>query len=146
MYKTKEELIEAIKNAINYMKEGGSGCYTLELDSRLAICIGWCGGYDPADIDLIHAVDDETYCLNAGIKVHTSDSMRTDYEYINAPYYDSGDVWSTDVSLGYHEDVEELVEYLLKEYEAMKVCVIEDDGRIDNFRCPEDYCSGLFTE
>lgn len=137
---TREELIEAIEDAIDYMKNGGTGCYTFKLDNRLAVCVGWCDGYDPADVDLIHDKEEPTWCLNAGIKVHTSDSMRTDYEYINAPFYRSGDVWTTDVSLGYHEDVESLVDYLLKEYEAMKKCEIAEDGEILNYENPDEYC------
>lgn len=137
---TKKELIEAIEDAIDYMKKGGNGCFTFKLDNRLAVCVGWLDGYDPADVDLIHDKEEPTWCLNAGIKVHTSDSMRTDYEYINAPFYRSGDVWTTDVSLGYHEDVESLVDYLLKEYEAMKKCEIAEDGEILNYENPDEYC------
>lgn len=139
MQYTRKELIEAITKAITYMKKSGAGCYTFKLNNRLAICVGWCDGYDPADIDLIHDENDPTWCLNAGIKVHTSDSMRTDYEYINSPFYRSGDVWSTDVSLSPDEDIEELADYLLREYESMKKLDIAEDGEIMNYESPDDY-------
>lgn len=141
---TKKELIEALEDAIDYMKKGGNGCFTFKLDDRLAVCVGWLDGYDPADVDLIHDENEPTWCLNAGIKVWTSDSSRTDYEYINAPYFKNGEVWSTDVSLGYSEDIKALAEYLLREYKAMKKLEIAEDGEILNYDSPEGYCK--YTE
>ena len=137
---TKKELAKELKRAINFFKVNTCGCVTIKLDDRLGVCVGWLGGYDIADIDLIHAKDDPSWCLNAGIKVYTSDSMRTDYEYMNSPFYRNGDVWMTDVSVGYNEDVDALADYFLEEYRAMKECEIADDGEILNYDSPEDYC------
>lgn len=137
---TREELIETIEDAIKFFKEGHDGCITIKLDNTFGVCVGWLDGYDPADVDLIHAKDSPTWCLNAGLKAYTSDSMRTDYEFINAPYFRNGEVWSTDVSLGYHEDVEALVDYFLEEYEAMKKCIVAEDGEILNYESPDEYC------
>lgn len=143
---TKRELTKYLKANIEYFKDGADGCATIKLDDRLAVCIGWLDGYDPADVDLIHAEDAPTWCLNAGIKVHTSDSMKTDYEYINAPYFRNGEVWSTDVSLGYSEDIKALADYLLREYKAMKKLDIAEDDEILNYDSPDGYCRYIEAE
>lgn len=140
---TKLELAERISSAVKDLISMDEGCVTIELDSRLAVCVGWLNGYDPEDESCIHSKNSPTWCINAGLKVWTSDSMRTDYEFINAPYFRSGDVWMTDVAISPDALIEELADYFLKEYEAMKACVIEEDGLIDNFKTPEDYCSGI---
>ena len=61
--------------------------------------------------------------------------MRTDYDFINSPYYeDTGDVWDTDVSISPFENYEELADYFLTEYEAMSKFEIEDDGKIIGYK------------
>jgi len=140
---TKLELAKRINSAVKDLISMDEGCVTIELDNRLAVCVGWLNGYDPDDESCIHSKNSPTWCINAGLKVWTSDSMRTDYEFINAPYFRSGDVWMTDVTISPDALIEDLADYFLKEYEAMKACVIEEDGLIDNFETPEDYCSGI---
>lgn len=128
---TKQELAKKIKEAVEYFEKDERGCYTLKLDDKLAICVGWSDGYDVTNTGVIHSRIEPTWCINAGIKVWTSDSMRTDYDFINSPYYeDSGDVWDTDVSISPSENYEELADYFLTEYEAMSKFEIEDDGKI----------------
>ena len=128
---TKQELANKIKEAVEYFEQDERGCYTLKLDDKLAICVGWLDGYDVTNTGVIHSKAEPTWCINAGIKVWTSDSMRTDYDFINSPYYeDSGDVWDTDVSISPSENYEELADYFLTEYEAMSKFEIEDDGKI----------------
>lgn len=138
----KKTLANSIKQAVGVMRHS-DGCYEIPLGGQLSVFVGWLDGYDPEDETCIHDTNNPTWCLNAGIKVNASDSMKTDYEYLNSPYYDSGDVWATDCSIKPDEDYNNLADYLLKEYEAMKVLVLDEDGRIDNCRSPEDYCSGI---
>ena len=56
--------------------------------------------------------------------------MRTDLDYINAPYYENGDVIDIGVSISKNEDYDKLAEYFLKEYEGLKDLEIRDDGLI----------------
>ena len=79
-----------IKDTVEDLKEDEAGCGTWKLDDRLAICVGWSDGYDKNDIDdnYIHSKEDPTYCINAAIKVWTSDDMRTDLDWISYPYDD----------------------------------------------------------
>lgn len=126
-----DSLANEIKDAVEWLKENQEGCSTIKLDNRLAVCVGWLDGYNPNNNSVIHAEDDPTWAINAGIKVWTSDSMRTDFGYINAPYdADTGDVWDTDVSISPDEDYASLVSYFEKEYDKMKEYEIEKDGKI----------------
>ena len=127
---TKEEIKQFIKDAIEWLVDQDQGCATLKIDDRLAICVGWLDGYDANDVDLIHSKEDPTWGLNAGLKVYTSDDMRTDYEFINNPYYDNGEVVETDVSLKPNADLDELADYFIKEYSKLENLDIEEDGRI----------------
>lgn len=126
----KQELAKEIKSAVEWLIKAEEGCSTIKLDDTLAVCIGWLDGYDVTDTDIIHSKQSPTWCINAGIKAWTSDSMRTDYDFINSPYYEDGDVWNTDVSISPTENYEELADYFLKAYEVMSKFEMEDDGKI----------------
>ena len=102
----------------------GGGCYTLELDNRLAVCVGWEDGFDPEDTPFGDGWD-----IVTGIKVWTSDDMRTDYEWINSPFYRGGDVWDTTTSIG-KGDGKSVAPWLLKEYEEMKNLPMTEQGEI----------------
>lgn len=127
----KQELAKEIKSAVRWLIKEDCGCSTIKLDDTLAVCVGWLDGYDVSNTGVIHSKQSPTWCVNAGIKVWTSDSMRTDYDFINSPYYEySGDVWDTDVSISPFENYEELADYFLKEYDAMSKLEMERDGKI----------------
>ena len=126
-----KQLSQWLKDSVNCLIDHQEGCCTYKLDDHLAVCVGWSGGYeDEPDESLIQAIDDLTFAINAAIKVWTSDDMRTDLDYINAPYYESGDVVDTAVSISKNEDYDKLAEYFLKEYEGLKDLEIRDDGLI----------------
>ena len=126
----KTTLAKEIKSAVEWLKKEDCGCSTIKLNEKLAVCVGWASGYNTKDIDVIHSEENPSFCINAGIKVWTSDSLRTDYEFINAPYYENGEVWDTDCTISTHEEYEVLAEYLLKEYKEMLKFEIEKDGKI----------------
>ena len=126
-----KQLSQWLKDSVNCLIDHQEGCCTYKLDDHLAVCVGWSGGYeDEPDESLIQAIDDLTFAINAAIKVWTSDDMRTDLDYINAPYYESGDVVDTAVSISKDEDYDKLAEYFLEEYERLKDLEIRDDGLI----------------
>jgi len=136
---TKEEIQKFLKDSVEWLENQQEGCTTLKLDDRLAVCVGWLPGYgNEARDDVIQASDNPDWGINAGIKVWTSDDMRTDYEFINSPYYDNGDVVETDTSLDPSDkdnDFDGVADYLLKTYEGLYDLNIEEDGRVieDNF-------------
>ena len=128
---TKEEIAKELKNAVEWLIDQDEGCVTIKLDDKLGICVGWLAGYgEEHRDDCIQSKAEPDFAINAGIKVYTSDDMRTDYEFINMPYYENGDVVMTDVSIEPNEDYDELAEYLLKEYEGMKDLEIDEQGLI----------------
>ena len=128
---TKEEIAQELKKAVEWLIDQDEGCVTIKLDDRLGICVGWLPGYgEEKRDDCIQSKEEPDFAINAGIKVYTSDDMRTDYEFINMPYYENGDVLATDVSVEADDDYMELAEYLLDEYEGMKDLDIDENGLI----------------
>ena len=126
-----KQLSQWLKDSVNCLIDYQEGCCTYKLDDHLAVCVGWSGGYsDEPDESLIQGIDDLTFAIDAAIKVWTSDSMRTDLDYINAPYYENGDVIDIGISISKNEDYDKLAEYFLKEYEGLKDLEIRDDGLI----------------
>ena len=124
-------LSQWLKESVDWVIDHQEGCCTFILDDHLAVCVGWSGGYgsEPCK-DIIQGIDDLDYAVNAALKVWTSDSMRTDLDYINAPYYPNGEVADISVSISEDEDYDALAEYFLKEYEGFKSVVISDNGEI----------------
>lgn len=127
---TKDILAKEIQSAVKWLIEEDCGCSTIKLDNRLAVCVGWSDGYDPNDAWGIHSKESPTFCITAGIKVWTSDDLRTDFDWINSPYYEGGEVWDDDQSISLNEDYEALAEFYLKEYETLSGMTIAKDGRI----------------
>lgn len=126
-----KQLSQWLKDSVNCLIDYQEGCCTYKLDDHLAVCVGWSGGYsDEPDESLIQGIDDLTFAIDAAIKVWTSDSMRTDLDYINVPYYENGDVIDIGISISKNEDYDKLAEYFLKEYEGLKDLEIRDDGLI----------------
>lgn len=123
-------LTKKLRTAVEQLAKDDLGCFTFKLDDRLAICVGWLNGYDKEDTNVIHSNTDLTYGINVGIKVWTSDSLLTDYEFINSPYYENGEVWDTDCSISPKENYVALVDYLLEEYATLSKFEIEKDGKI----------------
>lgn len=126
-----KQLSKWIKESVDWLIDHQAGCCTHKLDDHLAVCVGWSGGYsNEPDESVIQAIDDLTYAINVALKVWTSDDMRTDLDYINAPYYENGDVVVIEVSVSENEDYDKLAEYFLMEYEGLKDVEIRDDGLI----------------
>ena len=142
---TKEEIQKFLKDSVEWLENQQEGCTTLKIDDRLAVCVGWLPGYgDEVRDDVIQATDNPDWGINAGIKVWTSDDMRTDYEFINSPYYDNGDVVETDVSLDPNDkdnDFEDVAKWLYDVYASLSDLDIEEDGRVngDAFNFDKSY-------
>lgn len=129
--KQTKQLSQWLKDSVNWLIDHQEGCSTYKLDNHLAVCVGWSGGYsNEPDENLIQAIDDLTFAITAAIKVWTSDDMRTDLDYINAPYYKNGDVVDISIPISEDEDFDELAEGFLRQYERIKDLEIRDDGLI----------------
>lgn len=120
-----------LKDSTNWLIDYQEGCCTLKLDDHLAICVGWSAGFgDEPREDVIQAIDNLDYAVVAGVKVWTSDDMRTDYDWINFPYKENGDVLDDSYAIAEDEDFDWLANALITDYEAMEELTIETDGLI----------------
>ena len=130
-----------IKESVEWLQKEQQGCCRYKLDDHLAIFVGWSAGYgkDKRD-DVIQAKDDPDYGINVGIKVWTSDDMWTDYDWLNFPYYENGDVLDMGMTVAFKDDIvdgllesmdcETLADILLRWYDEMKDLEMNDDGMI----------------
>ena len=137
----KNKIATFIKESVEWLVAEQQGCCRYKLDDRLAIFIGWSAGYgkDKRD-DVIQAKDDPDWGINVGLKVWTSDDMWTDYDWINFPYYENGDVLDMGMTVAFNDDIAEglhesmdckiLADILLRWYDEMKDLEINNDGLI----------------
>jgi hypothetical protein len=135
------KIAQFIKESVEWLVENQEGCCRYQLDDHLAIFVGWSGGYgkEPRK-DVIQAKDDPDWGINVGIKVWTSDYMQTDFDWLNFPYYENGEVLDMSLTVAFKDDIADglcesvdyqpLAETLLRWYDEVKDLKIADDGRI----------------
>lgn len=114
-----------LKEAITWLLKEDCGCATFKLDDHLAICVGWSAGYGKEKReDVVQSKRNPDYALNAGLKVWTSDCLRTDYDFINFPYLEveEGDVIDYSLSIKSQDikDCDELAKVMLNFYNEFK--------------------------
>ena len=128
---TVDNVAKWLKDSTDWLIDHQEGCCTLKLDDRLAICVGWSNGFgnEPRE-DIIQAIDDLDYAVVTGLKVWTSDDLRTDYDWINFPYYKSVDVCDDTYAIAKDENFDWLANALITDYEALEELTIETDGLI----------------
>lgn len=129
---TIKTLTKDIKDAVDWLVEEDCGCVTLKLDKRLAVCVGWSDGFDPDDETVIHSKTNPTFAIVTAIKVWTSDYMRTDLDWISAPWYENGDVFNNSISINHKNNFEFIAEGFLKDFDELKDFNIDKTGRIHN--------------
>ena len=127
---TPDTLAKEINSAVKWLKEEDCGCVTLKLNETLAVCIGWSNGFDPEDETVIHSKTSPTWAICAAIKAWGSDSLRTDFDYIDAPYYEDDSVYDTEMSIYPNENYEWLATNFLKEFDVLKEMDIDENGLI----------------
>lgn len=127
----KNKIAQFIKKSVEWLQENQEGCCRYKLDDHLAIFVGWSGGYgEEKRNDVIQAVDDPDFAINVGIKVWTSDYMQTDYDWLNFPYYENGDVLDMGFNIAPEEDYDMIANDLLEWYEDVKDLKMNDSGMI----------------
>lgn len=134
---TVSELARRIKSAVKWLSKQDEGCVTIKLDDRLAVCVGWQDGFIPDDNRCIHSRNDEDWCIVSGIKVWTSDDVRTDYQFINYPYYKDGDVYDVDISIKPNQNYNQLAKWFMKCYRELQDYYISENGQISEQQ-PQD--------
>lgn len=137
----KNKITKFIRESVEWLQKEQMGCCRYKLDDHLAIFVGWSAGYGKEKRnDVIQAKDDPDYGINVGIKVWTSDDMWTDFDWLNFPYYENGDVLDMGLTIAYRDDIDDglhestdyepLTDALLRWYDEVKDLKIADDGRI----------------
>lgn len=127
-----KKMAKEIKMAVKTLVASENGCVTIKLDDHLAICVGWSDGFNPKDNSIIHSKTEPTFGLVAGIKVWTSDDLRTDFDWLNSPFFENQEVIDTDVVISVEQDYVFLANCLLKEYDDLTTSyeVVSKDGLI----------------
>ena len=128
---TMDNVAKWLKESTDWLIDNQQGCCTLKLDDRLAICVGWSNGFgDEPREDVIQAIDNLDYAVVAGVKVWTSDDMRTDFDFINFPFCKGGDVYDDTYTIAKDEDFDWLANALITDYEVLEGLEIDKDGEI----------------
>lgn len=131
---TKKEVQKFLKESVNTLLTTDYTCCRLDLDEKLAIYVGWSGGYGhELRDDVIQDPENPDWAINAGIKVSTSDYMQTDYDFLNFPYETDGEVWDEGLSLNLEDEKDnysKIAEWFLKDYEELKKLNITEKGEI----------------
>ena len=128
---TMDNVAKWLKESTDWLIDNQQGCCTLKLDDRLAICVGWSNGFgDEPRKDVIQAIDNLDYAVVAGVKVWTSDDMRTDFDFINFPFCKGGDVYDDTYTIAKDEDFDWLANALITDYEVLEGLEIDKDGLI----------------
>lgn len=128
---TMDNVAKWLKESTDWLIDNQQGCCTLKLDDTLAICVGWSNGFgDEPRKDVIQVIDNLDYAVVAGVKVWTSDDMRTDFDFINFPYCKGGDVYDDTYTIAKNEDFNWLANALITDYEALEGLEIDKDGEI----------------
>lgn len=128
----KNKIAKFIKESVEWLVKAQCGCCHYKLDEHLAVCVGWSAGYgEEKRYDVIQSTDEPDFGIDAGIKVWTSDAaMLTDYDWINFPYYENGDVLDMGCTISPQEDWDRVAKYLLKMYDEVKDLEVNNDGKI----------------
>ena len=128
---TMDNVAKWLKESTDWLIDNQQGCCTLKLDDHLAICVGWSNGFgDEPRKDVIQAIDNLDYAVVAGVKVWTSDDMRTDFDFINFPFCKGGDVYDDTYTIAKDEDFDWLANALITDYEVLEGLEIDKDGEV----------------
>lgn len=127
----RNKIAKFIKESVEWLIQEQQGCCTHKLDDHLAVCVGWSAGYgNEKRNDVIQAKDDFDWGINVGIKVWTSDHMQTDFDWINFPYEEDGDVLDMSLAVAPNENYEKLTKSLLEWYGEIKDFELNEEGLI----------------
>ena len=126
-----DKLAKFIEEAVEGLKAGEGTNYRYKFDDRFALFVGWLEGYDEDDDAVIHDEKYPEFAIVAGIKVWTSDDMWTDFEWLNFPYYENGDVIDDMQSISPEEDYHRLAQDFLDDYnDDYKDLKVTKDGLV----------------
>ena len=128
---TKERIAKFIERSVDWLVKEKQGCCSYQLDNHLSIMVGWSAGYgDEKRNDVIQDENALDWGINVGLKVWTSDYMQTDYDWLNFPYDENGDVWDMGLGIAPNDDYNRLAQTIIEWYTEAKQLILADDGKI----------------
>jgi hypothetical protein len=101
------EVAKFLKESIDWLVKEDQGCCHYNLDENFAIYVGWSGGYDMDDANIIKSPTNQeqmenlytgpwtcSYAIDAAVKIR-NDWDCADYEFLDFPWFEGGDgeVW-----------------------------------------------------
>lgn len=138
----KNKIAKFIKESVEWLVAEQQGCCRHQLDEHLAIFVGWSAGYgDEKRDDVIQDKESPDWGIDVGLKVWTSDYMQTDYDLLNFPYEQDGEVWDMGFSVAPNADYECLAKDLLDWYDKAKYLILTDDGKILGIKLSDELTS-----
>lgn len=113
-------IADFIKRSVNNLTTTDYTNCKYNLDDTFALFVGWSDGYDEnATDDEIYNPESPTWRINAGIKIR-NDYDWADYDYLNFPWYDNGEVFDCSLTIDKNEDYEHDARYFIAEYKKIK--------------------------
>ena len=125
-----KKIVDFVTKSVKWLEENQCGCCELAFDDDLSLFVGWSGGYDEEDSDYIHAKDDKSWCIVAGIKSN-HEYLKTDFDWLTAPYDEkSGEVWDTEITIDSQAKTidDETAQYFIDEYLEIRKAL--DNGEV----------------
>lgn len=105
-----------LKNSLKWLLDEDCGCCTYKLDCDWGVCVGWSGGFDETDKNIYHSKEAPHYGIVVGLKLWNTDTMRTDYDYIDFAVFENGDVCDIETAISPKENITALAKWLLDTY------------------------------
>lgn len=127
-----KDVAKFLKESIDWLKEEDCGCCHYDLDSKFSIYVGWQGGYDINDPDLIVSPTGQEvvhnqyngdwtcgYVICGGVKIR-NDYDCADYEFLDFPCYPDGEVVDfSEEAIQQDANLEKVARWYLESYVTM---------------------------
>ena len=113
-------IADFIKRSVNNLTSTDYTNCRYNLDDTFALFVGWSDGYDEnATVEEIFNQESPTWRINAGIKIR-NDYDWADYDFLNFPWYENGEVFDCSLTIDKNEDYEHDARYFVAEYKKIK--------------------------
>lgn len=126
--KSVSDLAKFIESSVNDLQTTSYTNCRYILDDLLAVYVGWSDGYgEELRDDVIQHKESPSWAICAAVKVR-NDADWADFDYLDQPWYEDGEVWDSSVSIVPNEDYEGTADWLLKNYEG--IVKAHDNGEV----------------
>ena len=151
-----KEIRQFIADSVDSLKTSEVTNCTLKINDKLGVCIGWSSGFgEELRGDVVQDTDNPDYAICVGIKDLTSDSLQDDFDMLDFPLDDRGNILDMSISLSPQDeqnnyqyvanDVLDWLEALKKEesqpFELDEKCgkkpLKENKGNVDRNHCKD---------